>query len=95
MIPTEIKEREVSIKRSSSESKLKLENVGPPVKSEISKKKPKANKNGNKCTVIIKPQSRSKLPSLTTIKRGKCKIIIKPPEIDSKPVVCRLKKLKG
>lgn len=81
-------EREVSFERSSSESKVE-HTEGPGASFKVnegkseSKKKPKANKNGNKC-VILKPQSRSKLPS-SLVKRGKSKNQ-KALEIDSKPL---------
>ncbi|XP_023731848.1 histone-lysine N-methyltransferase ASHH2 [Lactuca sativa] len=78
-------EREVSFERSSSESKIDVSfNKVTDVKHSESKKKPKANKNGNKC-VILKPQSRPKQPS-SLVKRGKSKNH-KPPEIiDTKPL---------
>lgn len=101
-----IPEREVSIERSSSDGKIESEGPGVSfkvndVKSEKqkgasdgdSKKKPKPNKNGNKC-VILKPQSRTKLPS-SVVKRGKSKVN-KAIEIDSisKPVVVPPQKAK-
>lgn len=110
-IPIELTEIDVSIERSSSESKIEHSEELLPhgtsfevdnVKNEItsrdplddrvaekdmkeSMKKPKSHTNSKKCT-ILKPKSRSKLPSLSSaVKKGKSKST--QPEIDRKPLI--------